>query len=248
MLYVFGDSFCHNINYMAESNKDRKKYKVYPPFIPLEDNWLNIVSKKLIGSTDYVDCALAGCSNEYIYHRLMLQLPNIKPGDQVIVSLTAPDRRWLVEECPHLSNWASHEFQPDFPGGVSKAQHNAITHYAKHLYSASGARSIYTAILNGTMYNAQQMSYNEIKFLILPGFDPLFHVKGVLMDISDQEFDSTVDRNEYMKRTNDVRWKHLTQANHTVLANKVIDFFEDTNHAIDLTTDFEKGIYTKDTI
>jgi hypothetical protein len=39
----------------------------------------------------------------------------------------------------------------------------------------------------------------------------------------------------------------MTEINHTILADKVLDFFEDFT-MVDLTTDFEKAIYTKDNI
>ena len=55
MLYVFGDSYCHDIKDMELSNKDRRGEGLYPEFFPLEDNWVNIVSKKLIGSDNDVN-------------------------------------------------------------------------------------------------------------------------------------------------------------------------------------------------
>ena len=248
MLYVFGDSFCHDIKYLSVSNQDREKYKVYPQFQPLNENWLGQVSKKLNGSVDHENRALAGCANEYIYHQLCRELPNIKEGDQVIVSLTNMDRRWLVEECPHQANWSSMAFDPDIPGSVSKEQNEAITQYARHLHSATGTFALYTGILHGLMFQAMQMREIGIKFLLLPGFAPLENCNGMLSDITDGEFDSLETRDKFYQKTNDNRWNHLSEANHTILANTVIDYFEDTNHDLDFTVGFEKNILTKENI
>ena len=250
MLYVFGDSYCHDIKDMELSNKDRRGEGLYPEFFPLEDNWVNIVSKKLIGSTDYVDCAMAGTSNEYIWHKLQNYASDFVPGDHIIVQLTSQQRRWLIEEHPQCSNWAAMGLSNS---KLSSTQKNAIQTYSKHLNHEKADHAIYMACLYATTYIGKMLGENGgnedggIKVLILPGFYDIAGVEGNLGNVCFGEFDGQESQDQFYKTTCDNRWNHMTEINHTILADKVLDFFEDFT-MVDLTTDFEKAIYTKDNI
>ena len=250
MLYVFGDSYCHDIKDMELSNKNRRDEGLYPEFLPLEDNWVNIVSKKLIGSTDYVDCAMAGTSNEYIWHKLQSYASDFVPGDHIIVQLTSQQRRWLIEEHPQYSNWIT---MPLDDSKLSSAQQNAVAAYGKHLNHEQADHAIYMACLYATTYIGKMLGDNGgnedegIKVLILPGFHNVAGVEGHLSNVCFGEFDNEDTCAEFYKKTSDNRWNHMSQVNHTILADKVLDFFEDYTF-IDLSTDFQKDIYTKDNI
>lgn len=248
MLYVFGDSFSHDISHMEISNTDRLKRKIkFPTFIPLENNWTNILSKRLTGSTVHVNESMAGCANEYIYHKLITNYEKFKAGDHVVVCLTAENRRWLVERCPHLANWAMCDFEPDVPGSVTKEENHAIGQYARYLHSDLAAGSIYNAIIWATVYAARSVEHLGVKFLILPGFHEINGVKGTLNDASTSEFDSIETLQKFYRKTNDTRWNHFSEKNHEILADKVYNFFTDFTD-VDLTTGFETNIYTKKNI
>ena len=99
MLYVFGDSFAVDIQHMDESNRVRELNKL-PQFQSLNNNWVNLVSNKLTGTVTHNNYAMAGCSNEYIFHTLMQHKDKFKSNDCVIVVLTDCNRRWFVEQYP----------------------------------------------------------------------------------------------------------------------------------------------------
>jgi hypothetical protein len=78
---------------------------------------------------------------------------------------------------------------------------------------------------------------------VLPGFYSIAGVTGTLIDIADGEHrDSSKDGIEAWYRSNngkDPRYMHLSDKNHPVLAQKVIEFYE-TGKNIDLTDGFFK--------
>ena len=244
MLYVFGDSFSHDIKDFNSSNEIRKQGKEFPNFMPLENNWVNLVAKQLTGTTDQVNDSMAGCANEFIFHRLMARMSEIKEGDCVIICFTAENRRWLVERCPHLSNWAASKIDPDVEGGVTKDEHKAIEQYARHLHSDIAANSIYNSIIWATVHAATSLEPQGVKVLLLPGFHPINGVYGTLTEASFSEFDSDKTRSKFYKQTNDSRWNHFSEENHQILADKVCKFFTDFE-SVDLTTGFKTSIYTK---
>jgi hypothetical protein len=247
-LWVFGDSYAHDIKHMAVSNDERKREGLFPQFQPLEKSWISIVSEELTGSVEHENYAMAGCANEYIFHQLSQAFPKFQEGDYVLVSLTASNRRWLVERCPHLANWSNCKFEPDIPGSVTKDENKAIQQYARYLHSDIGSDAIYNAIVWATIYTAQVVADFNVKFLILPGFHEIEGIKGTLSKACFAEFDNEDTLNKFYKKTTDNRWNHFTEVNHKVLAKKVIDYFKDIDHDLDLTTGFETGIYTKDNI
>ena len=239
MLHVFGDSFAVDIQNMAESNKVREINKL-PQFQSLDNNWLNIVSKKLTGTTIHNNYAIAGCSNEYIFHNHMLHKDKFKSNDCVIVVLTDYNRRWFFEQSPEFANWTNCAFDPNV---VSRNQTKAIHQYGKHLNNELANKAVYDAIFWASINIANQVASNNTKFLIIPGFHHIQGIQGTLVEITAAEFDSKNTLDKYYKKTSDDRWNHLSKANHEILASKVIDFFEDTNHDINLNNEFIKSIY-----
>ena len=125
--------------------------------------------------------------------------------------------------------------------------------YGKHLNHEKADHAIYMACLYATTYIGKMLGENGgdvdggIKVLILPGFHDIAGVEGTLGNVCFGEFDGQESQDQFYKTTRDNRWNHMTEINHTILADKVLDFFEDFT-MVDLTTDFEKAIYTKDNI
>ena len=247
-LYVFGDSFSHPFSHFEDSNNLRKTQKEFPEFISIEHNWVDIVAKELTGSyEDQVNLSMAGCANEYIFHHFMHQMPNIKDGDYVIVCFTSENRRWLVERCPHLSNWANSKIDPNIEGSVTKSEHKAIQQYAKYLHSSIAANAIYNSIIWSCVHAATNLEPLGVKVLLLPGFHEIAGVHGTLTEASFREFDTTETRDKFYKKTNDSRWNHFTEENHKILANKVCKFFKDFE-PVDLNTEFKTGVFNKENI
>jgi|TARA_B110000977_G_C11046419_1_gene480711 hypothetical protein len=239
MLYVFGDSFAVDIQHMDESNRVRELNKL-PQFQSLNNNWVNLVSNKLTGTVTHNNYAMAGCSNEYIFHTLMQHKDKFKSNDCVIVVLTDCNRRWFVEQYPEFANWTNCDFDLK---AITKNQNNAIQQYGKYLDNELASKAIYDAIFWATVNVAQQVASNNTKFLIIPGFHSIQGIQGTLVEVTAAEFDNNKTLNQYYKKTSDDRWNHLSKANHKILADKVIDFFNDTNHDINLNHGFIENIY-----
>ena len=243
MLYVFGDSFSHAFNEFNDANELRKSENLYPQFIPMENNWVDLVAEKLTGKTDQINDSIAGAANEFIFHRFMDRMNEYKEGDYIIVCLTNENRRWLIEQSPHLSNFANANIRD----GITKQEYKAVQQYVKYLYSDMASRAIYDSVLWATIHAAINLESLRVKMLILPGFHPINGVKGTLTEVSNAEFDSIKTRDVFYKKTNDSRWNHFSEENHKILADKVCDFFTDFK-MVDLTTGFKSNIYTKDNI
>lgn len=241
MLYVFGDSF---------SLPDAHKNEVVGPkglvtFMPLEKSWTRIVSERLIGEDNQVNDAILGCSNEYILHTLRTRESSFKSGDYVIVQLTSYYREWFFEDNPGMANFINAKFVPGVH--VTKEQANALEMYKRHLYSDHRLLLHYDAILDAITFRTVLYAQQGIRCLILPGFHNVAGVEGTLFKASSSEFDSDETAAKYRAETSDLRFNHFSDVNHKILANKVIDFFN-TGKTVDLTTDFEAGMYTKDNI
>ena len=238
MLYVFGDSF---------SLPDAHKNEVFGPkglvtFMPVEKSWTDIVSERLIGEDNHVNDAILGCSNEYILHTLRTRESSFKSGDYVIVQLTSYYREWFFEDKPGMANFINAKFVPGVH--VTKEQANALEMYKRHLYSDHRLLLHYDAILDAITFRTILYGQQGIRCLILPGFHNVVGVEGTLFKTSGSEFDSEETAAIYRAETGDLRFNHFSDVNHKILANKVIDFFN-TGTTVDLTTDFETGMYTK---
>ena len=120
-LWVFGDSFVVDQKDMEASNQRREDHGMFPPFQEIENNWVGIVSEKLTGDRRHNNKAIAGCSNEYIFYKLIEHAGQFQEGDYVILSLTAENRRWLIDRLPHLANWSNCASTLDEPDSPTKA-------------------------------------------------------------------------------------------------------------------------------
>jgi len=254
MLYVFGDSFSYDIKHLSFSNHIRdtqivnsKGIPLYPNMIPLEKNWTAVVSEKLTGSVEHVNDSMPGCANEYIFHNLMNRMSQFKDGDCVIVCLTSKIRRWLIERSPECANWQYTNMDHLDDVVMRKEEKIALSQYARYLYSDLAADAIYKAMFWAIVNAAQSVASSGVRFIIVPGFEPIPGVHGTLQNASQAEFDSEETDIAFRKKTNDTRWNHFTEVNHTVLADKVYEFFTE-NKPLDLTTGFESNIYTKNNI
>ena len=241
MLYIFGDSF---------SVPDAHKNEVIGPkglvtFIPVEKSWTRIVSESIIGDDNHVNDAMLGCSNEYILHTLRERESSFKNGDRVIIQLTSYYREWFFEDKPGMANFINAKFVPGVH--VTKEQANALEMYKRHLYSDHRLLLHYDAILDAITFRTILYGQQGIRCLILPGFHTVVGVEGTLFKTSSSEFDSEETAAIYRAETGDLRFNHFSEVNHKILANKVIDFFN-TGKTVDLTTDFEAGMYTKDNV
>lgn len=242
MLYVFGDSFSIPQEHMNEVfGPDGKDVE----FLPLEKTWTTIVNENINEGSEYVNDAVLGCANEYIYHQLVDKESLFKQGDCVIIQLTSMFREWFFEDKPYAAIHMATNITPGID--VTHEQYQAIEMYQRYLHFDKRLFIRYHAFLDSLSLRMRLYAEQGIKCLILPGFHDIPGVKGNLTETSGLEFDREKTALAYYKKTGDMRFNHFSEVNHKILADKIIEFFN-TGRFIDLKTGFQTGIYTKDDI
>lgn len=242
MLYVFGDSFSIPQEHMNEVfGPDGKDVQ----FLPLEKTWTTIVNENINEGSEYVNDAVLGCANEYIYHQLIDKESLFKQGDCVIIQLTSMFREWFFEDKPYAAIHMATNITPGID--VTHEQYQAIEMYQRYLHFDKRLFIRYHAFLDSLSLRMRLYAEQGIKCLILPGFHDIPGVKGNLTETSGLEFDREKTAMTYYKKTGDMRFNHFSEVNHKILADKIIEFFN-TGRLVDLKTGFQTGIYTKDDI
>ena len=242
MLYVFGDSFSIPQEHMNEVfGPDGKDVQ----FLPLEKTWTTIVNENINEGSEYVNDAVLGCSNAYIYYRLVERESLFKEGDFVIIQLTSVHREWFFEDKPYMAIQLATKITPGID--VTEEQYQALEMYKRHLYFDRRSLIHYSMFLDSLAHKVRVYGERGIRCLILPGFDNVPGVKGNLTETSGLEFDREKTAMTYYKKTGDMRFNHFSEVNHKILADKIIEFFN-TGRLVDLKTGFQTGIYTKDDI
>lgn len=240
MLYVFGDSF-------STANRGlEKRLEGLPDWLPLENSWTDIVSQKLTGSIEHINDAMSGCANEFIFQCFLNRQSEMKSGDCVIVQLTSMYRHWFFDNKPWLSNYTSTQYT--IGHDISKEESTAIEMYVKYLFCQNRITATYNGFISGVTYISSVLAKENVRVLILPGFQPVYGVNGTLATVAESEFlNEKIGAEYYQKVQGDCRVNHLSEQNHIVLANKVYNFFK-TGEMVDLTTEFKTGIFTKENI
>lgn len=187
--------------------------------------------------------AMPGVSNEWIMNSMKQYESDMKPNDYLIVVSTSKDRRWFIEDKPHVSNLHINSLG----SMVTKKQHRALTYYLEEFYDQHNKLS--------ELYEEQFLIWcrwfankNNLKLCLLPGFahtDLHTSVNGTLFEIDKDEFiNDTLRIDLFLKLWNgrDRRIGHLHEDNHTVLAQKIVRYFK-YNEPIDLYTGFRTKIF-----
>ena len=242
MLYIFGDSFSVPQTQMNEVFGPRGEPVSY---IPLEKTWTTLVKESIFGDGEYVNDAVLGCSNAYIYYRLVERESLFKEGDFIIIQLTSMHREWFFEDKPYMAIQLATKITPGID--VTEEQYQALEMYKRHLYFDRRSLIHYSMFLDSLAHKVRVYGERGIRCLILPGFDNVPGVVGNLCETAGLEFNNEKTAISYYDKTGDLRFNHFSEVNHKILANKVIEFFN-TGKTIDLTCDFKTGIYTKDNI
>lgn len=220
-LWIFGDSFS-----AASTAQD----------LPLPYMlWTDLLTTHL-GYTEHNNYAEWGVANDYIIEQFISKLPEMKPGDYVVLQLTNSNRQWFFEDFPHLSNYFAKGIEKD----LSPDRIRAIEMYIKHLQRDEIDILRYTLTELAVERIAQQ--YKHLRILMLPGYLHIKGVKGSLVEVCDGEFVDIEIIQPYYDRHNgyDPRPNHLSKNNHKILAAKIQKFFTH-GHRVDLTSDFERN-------
>jgi len=232
-LYVFGDSFAE------QSNLD------------IDWAWYQIISRKL--NYQLQNYAHGGSGLEYIFHKFEEHRQTINNNDIVIICLTSLARTYFFPKIPNLVRPDSLKFMdPKIINEISETEILALKYYVTCFEEIHYEKMFFH--LHNFLYNVDQLSSNlKNKILVLDA------CTGVIIDrnryknlqiphlslqyVSEAEAHSA----KILRGINDkgdLRINHLCKINHSILANKILNFYLN-NESIDLSTDFAKDLFYK---
>lgn len=230
-LYVFGDSF-------SASTKTISELPNCDDMIPLEKNWIDLVHDGL-GVDEQVVLGFHGANNEIIYGYLRQHMSDYKEGDYIIIQTTSAFRKWFFHDRLSWTNYWQTNFKKEIGNIFTKEEVDAVEKYKKYLFNETAYQLNYEMFVNAVFAFAQNNA--KYRVLILPAFHNTFGVNGTLQDVCVGEFtDKKVASDYYEYHGVDPRPNHMSKENHTILANKILDFFKKGE-----TIDLDKGFYTK---
>lgn len=238
-LWVFGDSF-------AEMYENSIK----------EYAWQIQISKAL--KCDVINIAHNGASSEWLILQLSKYWNEITSNDIVIVLIPYWDRQCIFPEDPdfsHLYAVQNYGTDPHITKRWNKYGKEAkisFEQYFMNLYNEDlvkiTTQSLYAWIGHLTTVLDIPPLVLETRNQIVDNYfkNSCSIVHGNLFDISMHEWE---DQKDWIKLTKkalykDFRLSHLSEQNHNVLANKIVNHFKHNNQ-IDLTTGFYKSILSK---
>ena len=171
-----------------------------------------------------------------IFHQYTTHINEMEVGDYVIIQPTQKYRQWFFED-PSLSNY----YLKDLDCHVSKEQFHAVQEYITHLQKDVIDELRYAQFILA-LERLSELA-NHLRILILPGFFGVGGVQGSLISICDGEFHSEEHLVKWIKEYEgkDPRANHMSEVNHKILANKILNFFK-TGQPINLEADFHKAI------
>jgi hypothetical protein len=228
-LRIIGDSF----SWIADDDANSRQWP------------LQLVNKL---SYELDNRSMIGCSQDYTWYWLHQERTNISPDDQLVIVMTSPNRYWLFEDRPDLTNPATLSLFTD------PKYANIAETYFKHIQRPD---MDYMAVKNrlGWLNNAATVNNWKPPLIIFAfaqsyGLDSeyprLKFSKGSLTeDVSNAEqADPFVAQ---LFRGRDPRYNHLCLCNHDILAEKIYkSLIEETT--LDLTQGFYKGMLDNNTL
>lgn len=238
-LRIFGDSYGSNI-------KDGR------PEI-LDQQWHRLLAAEL--GMDYENKALGATSIDYGSYVWYNARNDIQPGDRVVVTVTQPHQRWLLENEPGISIPATF-FWGLYDDRITPEVKKAMELYFNHLYHRNAEESG----LYNWMCSLDHVARSKgIKIVVLPSFkstvalvepwrDQFSHLhiaKGASAEIS--RFEHVKEMRAGMQIIRCGRANHLTPPNHKVLMEKLLAHFRD-GAPVDLTEGFHKDLIRADNL
>lgn len=216
-LWIFGDSYAADYN--------------------VKDSWFNILGEML--NCEVINRGLPGVDNTWIANQFQENIEHMSSDDHVITMLTDPQRFWLFENIPNLSNWYSigKHFWKTAEEVVSKEEFDAAKKYTRHLWNEKLAVTIYK------MAQYYVMSHPNSK--VIQNFFEIDGVIGSMIDISRNEHvGNTVEEKFANAQPVDDRPNHMSLPNHKIFAEKMYYWINNPDTILDLTTGFEENFLT----
>tara|TARA_X000001036_G_scaffold4989_1_gene4495 strand:- start:113 stop:964 length:852 start_codon:yes stop_codon:yes gene_type:complete len=258
-LYLFGDSFTADIpnNETSALNITKKVDK--------KDVWTYQLADMLNVKPIFI--SKHGTGLDWCQFQFDRRLKKInKDKDYIVISHTAPSRRWFVEKSPQCSNFLNYitpngELNKDFlksMSGMEEIASNGVpsiqqADIGRH-YALGVARQelefLYGESIVTYFRHYQNEGYNIINLpcTIEPEQYKIdhnnFETIGGLDSVARNEFKGSYENNvsNFTKITGgaDGRVNHLTRGNHKILSEKLYNCFIE-NCKLDFTTDFRSN-------
>lgn len=223
-LFLFGDSF--TVDYDTDWT------------------WTRQLAEKL-HVDGLINHSMIGTSNDWILMKLRENLKDITNRDTVIIVLTSVYRYWFFKDKPELSNymignWDNFANQTD-----DKSVVDAVKGYVNHIQrdDLDAFRFEHqVAWIKGTQ---QRYGFN---LLLIPGFTMPIDYSGMIQvvgdltgTVSNAEFVSKKDDEEWYSSGIDTRYNHMLKRNHDIMAAKCANSLL-TKQPLDLQVGFERHI------
>lgn len=226
-LWLFGDSYLSEKHEFMLGGQDIISY------------WQTIA--KETECNDIKNTALGGTSIEWVFYQYNEAMKNIKKNDIIIIGITNLKRRWLFKDYPHVTNLELAKFAK-FKG---ERMEEALAHIYLDPFHEIAAQKL-DLFLKLLTYHQKEIGFEVILLdafsnNVTCGYSETFlKSKGTLHNISQQEHSrSRAKYNQnFFLNNQDVRLNHLTQINHNILADKILNSIK-TRECIDLETGFK---------
>lgn len=241
-LWVFGDSFAtvRNFHYHDLDDNDMPNWV-----------WMQQVGRNLPIQHAHWH-GLPGVSNEWIMNEVKKFTLDFKKDDYLIIISSHINRRWFIKDKPDCGNI----YLENINKFLTKKQARAIKEYKETFIDQHLVLSkLYQEQFLSWCYSFAQSA--GVKLCLLPAFDETpwhYHIKpdnniaNCLTGVDEREFgDSDIKHIFLSKLWNgmDRRLCHLSEDNHTVLAQKIVRFYR-YNEQIDLQTGFHKNLFNSE--
>ena len=200
-------------------------------------SYIDIISERL--NLEVYNHSLVGCSNEYIMNEFFNNLENINKDDIVIVVLTEISRKWFHENLPDVThiNQLMRAIDNNWFDIDKILTSSDVEFYCRMLVENNESFCVnnslnYLQMMIDTLSTYQK----DIEFtcVVVPAFiqpktirDNVTHgLNETLLSISNNEFVDSVFSENYLE----FRRNHLTEENHVILADKIIEAIENNTH------------------
>lgn len=236
-LYIVGDSFS------SAEPKGRDQEKTW---------WFQLAQK--LQCKGFTNWSMIGSSQEYAWYMLQLQLDQITSDDYLLIVATHPSRRWWVIDDPTLGKVEFLQDADHIDPNITKAAELwqryvqtpqldsiAVLHRLGWLSAIVESKGLRKPLV---IFGFDQL---------VPGYDEFKNIKyskgSLTENVGTPEVPGGHTNDAYNKLIQgvDPRYNHMCLRNHKIMLDKTFKAFT-TDQDLDLTTGFELGILTAESI
>jgi hypothetical protein len=237
ILYIVGDSFSS----AEKLGRDQEK------------TWWYRLAQKL-QCKGFTNWSMIGSAQEYAWYMLLVQMNQITPDDYLLIVSTHPSRRWWVIDDPTLGKVEFLQDAAHIDDNIAK------TAELWERYVQTPQMDSFAALQRLGWLSAVVQNKKLRRPLVIFGFDQLVpgyeeftnikYSKGSLTEnVATPEVPGGHADDVYNKLIQgiDPRYNHMCLRNHEIMLEKTYNAFT-TDQELDLTTGFELGILTNESI